>query len=215
AYNFFGMENHTTSSFSSSSFQYLEFDGLNLDGQNGVGSGFKCHWGHHMRFVGNYIKNMGSAGISTHFCDYITSDSNKVYHSGYNQGWSSGISYNSHPYYDTYTGFHSYVLNNIISGEFDGSTNHTDGNGIIMDRANANNDTPPALVLNNVVYGNGGRCIESYLNSHHYYINNTCYKNTLDTNVVFPEAMVNDASSVQFINNLVYGVDSNHYGYME
>ena len=60
-YNFFGME---APSFSSA-YQYLEFRGLKLNGQNGVGSGFKCQWGHHMRFIGNYIKNMGSAGISS------------------------------------------------------------------------------------------------------------------------------------------------------
>jgi hypothetical protein len=212
-YNFFGMENQTTSSFSSSSFQYLEFDGLNLDGQNGVGSGFKCQWSHHLRFIGNYIKNMGSAGISSVRCDYLTSDSNKIYHSGYNQGWSSGITYNSHASYDSYSGVHSYVLNNIISGEFDGSTNHSDGNGIIMDRANSNNNTPPVLIINNVIYQNGGRCFESYLSSNHYWINNTCYTNALDTNNTFAEADVNNASNIFFINNLVYAIDSNHYAY--
>src|SRR2546430_12722425 len=53
--------------------------------------------------------------------------------------------------------------NNIITGEYDGSSNHTDGNGIILDLGS---NTPPALIINNVVYGNGDRK-STRLNSSH------------------------------------------------
>src|SRR5439155_3086646 len=127
-----------------------------------------------------------AAGISTKWCDYITADHNTVFHSGYLQGWASGISYNSTQWLDTYVGFHNFVTNNIISGSYDGSTNHSDGNGIIMDLSNNSYDystanTPPALVANNVVYENGGRCIQAYVVTNIWVVNNTCYKNALDT----------------------------------
>jgi len=201
----------------SSSFQYLEFRGLTLNGNNLVGSGFKCQWGHHMRFIGNTIKNMGSAGISAKDCDYLTSDGNTIYHSGYNQGDSSGITYNSAQFFDHYTGFHNYVLNNIISGEYD-ATAHTDGSGIIMDLSNgtflySSANTPPALILNNVIYENGGGCFESYVSTDNCWINNTCYKNTLDTAARVAEAVLNNANRIWFINNIVYAVGSTHYAY--
>ncbi|PYT83406.1 MAG: hypothetical protein DMG41_31475, partial [Acidobacteria bacterium] len=57
---------------------------------------------------------------------------------------------------------------NIVAGEFDSSSNHTDGNGIILDLSNGSYNastanTPPVLIINNVVYGNGGRCIHAYI----------------------------------------------------
>ncbi len=170
-----------------------------------------------MRFIGNTIKNMGSAGISAKDCDYLTSDGNTIYHSGYNQGDSSGITYNSAQFFDHYTGFHNYVLNNIISGEYD-ATAHTDGSGIIMDLSNgtflySSANTPPALILNNVIYENGGGCFESYVSTDNCWINNTCYKNTLDTAARVAEAVLNNANRIWFINNIVYAVGSTHYAY--
>src|SRR5205823_7448517 len=71
---------------------------------------------------------------------------------------------------------------NLITGEVDQSTNKTDGNGIILDLSNGSYDpttanTPPALIINNVVYGNGGRCILGYVVTNFWFVNNTCYKN--------------------------------------
>src|SRR5207253_5928147 len=73
-----------------------------------------------------------------------------------------------HQWFDTYPGFHNIISNNIVAGEFDSSSNHTDGNGIILDLSNGSYNastanTPPVLIINNVVYGNGGRCIHAYI----------------------------------------------------
>ena len=83
-------------------------------------------------------------------------------------------------WYDQAAGFHVYVVNNVITGQVDVSSNHSDGNGIISDRGGKSS---PALIANNVVYMNGGRCIHSYLTNHVWIVNNTCYKNLLDSRV--------------------------------
>lgn len=174
---------------------YLEFRGLNLDGGGNAGDAMYCRGGHHLRFIGNTMSHTGGSGIGSRQCDYLTADHNVIYHNGYQPastsvpqwyGWTSGISYNSDQWFDNYQGFHNIIANNIVVGEFDSSTNHTDGNGIILDLSDGTyNDssanTPPALIINNVVYGNGGRCIIAYIVTNFWMVNNTCYKNNLDT----------------------------------
>src|SRR5439155_147723 len=112
--------------------------------------------------------NTGGSGIASIDCDYLTSDHNLINHNGYIPSgtanpqwysWTSAISYNSNQWFDNYAGFHNIISNNIISGEVDQSTHHTDGNGIILDLSSGSYDpstanTPPALILNNVVYAN-------------------------------------------------------------
>jgi hypothetical protein len=110
---------------------------------------------------------------------------------------SSGISYNNvtTPAGDAYLGLHNIISNHIITGEVDqcdfwpaqlcpGATSSsddfpTDGNGIILDILRQG--TAPALVVNNVVYGNGGRCIAVFNYTNFWVVNNTCKKNNLDT----------------------------------
>src|SRR6266850_1679362 len=164
-------------SFPSGGPAYLEFRGLNLNGQGNSGDAFWCGGTHHLRFISNTMHDTGGSGIATRDCDYLTADHNLVYHNGYMPsstsvpqwyGWTSGISFNSDQWFDNYSGFHNIISNNIVVGEFDSSPNHTDGNGIILDLSSGSYDpstanTPPALIVNNVVYGNGGRCILGYI----------------------------------------------------
>jgi hypothetical protein len=188
---------------------YIEFKGLTLDGRNIAENGFFCQGSHHLRYIQNTIINQGSSGIGSVLCDYQTADHNIVYHNGYHGGWSSGISYNSSQWFDSYTGFHNIVANNIVVGSYDNSNYHTDGNGIIMDLSARSYDpvtanTPPALVVNNVVYGNGGRCIENYVVTNIWVVNNTCYDNGLDLALGGIGSMTsNNSSNEYFINNIV------------
>jgi hypothetical protein len=186
---------------------YLEFDGLTLDGQNVAENGFFCQGSHHLRFIGNTIENMGAGGISSVECDYLTADHNVVFHIGYGAGWGSGISYNSDQFFDQYPGIHEVVADNVIAGVFDGSAHHTDGNGIIMDLADriyAPGVTPNALIVNNVVYGNGGRCIEDNYVTNVFVFNNTCYDDTLDlTETGFGNIVSNSSNVEVFANNVV------------
>jgi hypothetical protein len=207
---------------------YLEFRGLNLNGQGNSGDAFWCGGTHHLRFISNTMHDTGGSGIATRDCDYLTADHNLVYHNGYLPsstsvpqwyGWTSGISFNSNQWFDNYSGFHNIISNNIVVGEFDSSSNHTDGNGIILDLSNGSYDpstanTPPALIINNVVYGNGGRCILGYVVTNFWFVNNTCYKNDLDTlENNFGSFTAADSHDGYMINNIAVAISSNHPSY--
>src|ERR1700736_2444080 len=197
---------------------YLEFRGLNLDGGGKAGDGFFCRGSHHLRFIGNNISNTGGSGIGSIKCDYLVADHNVINHNGYipaNAGrnakyysWTSGISFNSNQWYDSYLGFHNIISNNIVAGEVDQSTKHSDGNGIILDLSDRtynyiSANTPPALIVNNVVYGNGGRCIEAYVVTNFWFVNNTCYKNNLDPPIGKEGSItVNSSRDGYVINNI-------------
>ena len=196
---------------------YLEFRGLNLDGRGNAGDAMFCRGGHHLRFIENTMSNTGGSGIGSRDCDYLIADHNIINHNGYMPastsvpqwyGWTSGISFNSDQWFDNYTGFHNVISNNIVVGEFDSSVNHTDGNGIILDLSNgtyaaSSANTPPVLVINNVVYGNGGRCVVAYVVTNFWIVNNTCYKNNLDPTLGNAGSLsASDSHDGYFINNI-------------
>src|SRR4029077_7692612 len=122
---------------------YLEFRGLNLDGGGTAGDGFFCRGSHHLRFIANSVSNTGGSGIGAIQCDYLMIDHNTISHNGHipamagsnasHYSWTSGISLNSSQWYDSYSGFHNIISNNIVTGEVDQSAKHSDGNGIILD----------------------------------------------------------------------------------
>jgi hypothetical protein len=201
---------------------YIIFQGLNLNGSGTAADGFFCRGGHHVSFLSNSISDTGGSGIGTIGCDYLVADHNLISHNGYIPSstsvpqwysWTSAISYNSHVWFDNYPGIHSVISNNIITGEVDQSSNHTDGNGIILDLGG---NTPPALIINNVVYGNGGRCIVANQVQNFYTINNTCYDNALDpTEPNFPEFAANGSSNAYVVNNIGYAVSSGNPAYAQ
>lgn len=178
---------------------YLEFNGFILDGRNNAVDGFYIEGSHHLRILNCTMKNFGGAGIAAMFSDYIVAERNLITHVGYGEGWTSGISLNSNRWFDGYAGFHSVLNANVISGSYDNSSHRTDGNGIILDLGG---NTPPALIVNNVVYGNGGRGIQALGVSNFYIINNTSYSNGLDTVDFFGGLVSQDASGGYFVNNV-------------
>jgi len=204
-------------SFPSGGVSYIEFRGLNVDGNGNSGDAFWCQGTHHLRFINNTMSNTGGSGVATRDCDYLTADHNLIYHNGYMPaststpqwyGWTSGISYNSDQWFDNYPGFHNIISNNIVVGEFDSSSHHTDGNGIILDLSNGSYspstaNTPPALIVNNVVYGNGGRCIHAFIVTNFWVVNNTCYDNNLDPTLGSAGSFsTNGSQNGYFINNI-------------
>ena len=186
---------------------------------------------HHLRFIGNSISYTGGAGIASVTCDYITADHNTINHNGYipasagsnaqYYSWTSGISLNSNQWFDTYGGFHNIVSNNIVVGEYDNTSNHTDGNGIILDLSNrtynySSANTPPALVINNVVYGNGGRCIMAYTVTNFWIVNNTCYKNGLDLAMNYAASLAtNNSNNGFFVNNIAVQWNSQNPAFVQ
>lgn len=209
---------------------YLEFRGFHLDGRGNAGDGFFCRGGHHLRFIGNTVANTGGSGIGSIECDYLTADHNVIVRNGYVPpstkvpewySWTSGISFNSNQWFDRYPGFHNIISNNLVTGEVDQSSKHSDGNGIILDLSNRTYDynsanTPPALVINNVVYGNGGRCLEAYTVTNFWLVNNTCYKNVLDLpDKTDASITVNNSRDGYVVNNLVVAASASHPCYSE
>jgi serralysin len=157
-------------------------------------------------------------------------DQNIINHNGYMPtstsvpqwyGWTSGISFNSNQWFDTYDGFHNVISNNIVVGEYDSSSNHTDGNGIILDLSNGSYtastaNTPPALIINNVVYGNGGRCIHAFVVTNFWIVNNTCYKNNLDSTLGNAGSFsTNNSHDGYFINNISVTSNGNNAAYLQ
>jgi hypothetical protein len=98
------------------------------------------------------------------------------------------------------------IADNVISGSYDNSSNHTDGNGIIVD---GNRSIPPALIANNLTYENGGRGIEVANNRGDVWVvNNTGYADGLDLQIgdgQAPEFAAIHASDVHFVNDLAFG----------
>jgi Domain of unknown function (DUF4082)/Bacterial Ig domain len=193
---------------------YLEFSGLNLNGNGNAADGFFCRGAHHLRFLSNSISNTGGSGIASINCDYLTADHNLINHNGFIPAstanpswysWTSAISFNSNEWFDNYAGLHNVISNNIVAGEVDQTSNHSDGNGIILDLSANGSSTPSSLILNNVVYGNGGHCIETNQHiSNTYIVNNTCFKNDLDTSEAsnFAAIVVNGSSNGYIANNI-------------
>ena len=58
------------------------------------------------------------------------------------------------------------------------------------------------LIANNMVYENGGRCLQTYTVSNIWIVNNTCYKNGLDTIQNHGEFVTNNSKNGYLINNI-------------
>ncbi len=213
---------------------YIEFNGLTLDGNERATNAFSVLGSHHIRILNCRMINTGGAGVAAIDSDYLTLDHNQIFHNGTNAGsdptygtccgWTSGIAHNSAQFLDSYTGLHILITNNLIAGEVDGSSHHTDGNGIILDLSCrsgcttlATAHTPPVLIMNNVVYQNGGKCILANIVSDFYVINNTCYKNGLDLALTTTPSEFAERVSRNgvYANNIDYawGGQSHNYSY--
>ena len=135
---------------------YISIERITLDGGNVARTMQLKDRSHHINILHNKFRYSGSAGVSVHGADYVTVDGNQFFRNGNNPAtsWGSAISLHARTWwYDQFAGFHVYVVNNVITGQVDVSSYHSDGNGIISDRGG---NSSPALIANNVVYMNGG-----------------------------------------------------------
>jgi parallel beta-helix repeat protein len=195
---------------------YYKFQNLIFDGANQATNGIHCKGCHHVTLENNHFTNMRASGIATtERSDYITVINNTFHHIGNystdgGNGWGSAITLNTQGWYDRAPGFHSIVANNIMGGVVDGSQHNSDGNGIIIDLGGNQGGTPPVLITNNVVYMNGGRCIHTLDSGNAWIVNNTCYKNSLDSRVTGGnggnngEYIFSGSSGNVLVNNIAY-----------
>jgi hypothetical protein len=206
--------------------------------------------GHHIELRHNIAEYNFTSGISTfgrisgttNTCDYLTIENNTVHHNGYHsdgsvasspgEGWGSGISINAEgsPYkYDAAAGFHTIIRGNVIYHNYDGTggdsdneADHTEGHGIIIDRAG---DVPSLLIENNLVFDNGGKCIHPYGSQNLWIVGNTCYKNNTDPLYKYTNSQSEFAGyevttpywiplrNIHVLNNIAYALDDKQLTY--
>jgi hypothetical protein len=223
---------------------YIRIEGLIV---RGFHSGLACSApGHHIVVQGNSFEYNSEQGVAAegaqsgtkNACDYMTIVGNRIHHNGYYdngkpatglyEGWGSGISLypKNKPFAadSDYSHFHSVITGNIIYDNYDGTggdrdneADHTDGNGIIIDQGG---NFPPVLIENNVIFGNGGRCIEPLNTRNVWIIGNTCYGNGTDTLAgLGAKSEIGGTSSsvplqnIHILNNIVYAVGNTQITY--
>ena len=209
--------------------------GVNIDGVNFIkiigltaiaagsnGPGISINNAHHIQILNCVVRDSATSGIATtNGIDYITIEGNKIHNnSNIGQYNGSGISiWNSGgPIFDNASGYHIIIKNNLIYNNRNLTAEPSDGNGIILDNndqgGTAASQLPKALVANNVIFDNGGRCIHVRNSSNADVINNTCYHN-LETEkiaegcngeITLQRTNTYDSSiNIQVYNNIVYG----------
>jgi parallel beta-helix repeat protein len=178
---------------------YVVVQGFDIKGgtkgaEAGGGHALDASYGtHHDKFLDNVVHDSGGSGISVAYGDFYTIAGNVAYsNAATNKFQASGISvYQARAISDLSRGFHIVVSENISfrNQEYDivGATEHTDGNGIIIDdfhnsqnASKAGNYPYETLVQNNLVFGNGGKGIQVLLSDNVTVRNNTAYSNNKD-----------------------------------
>jgi parallel beta-helix repeat protein len=184
---------------------YIEVNGLTLTGSHFSGTGIAPKDSHHIRIINNVVYGNGEGGIDTNErTDYLLIEGNVVFDNAFSSPYQgSGISLWKQKSWDQAPGFHSIVRRNIIYGNRNGVGEHSDGNGIIVDLSL---DSPAVLIENNVIFGNGGQCIDVYSSNNVVVRNNTCYYNYADPQIrrVFGEITAGEAVNVRVFNNAIY-----------
>jgi parallel beta-helix repeat protein len=191
---------------------YIEISGLKIQsrdvGGEGCGAGIVTRRAHHIRIINNEFVGSGQSGIGTVTgSDYLYIENNTIYgncHDCYSYR-GSGISLWDLGQYDDAPGYHNIIRGNLIYDNielFGPEYSHSDANGIIIDQCYAN---PPVLIENNVIFNNGGRCIDVYESSNTTIVHNTCYQNLADP-YTRGDAEIESGSSanVRAYNNILY-----------
>ncbi len=151
-------------------------------------------------------------GISVMGADYVTVEDNQVYHNGlYSSYGGSGIGLfvprnadeNSRDY-------KLIVQRNVVWGNANlvpcGCWDYkapTDGNGIILDTFDQNHYAGRSLIINNIVYGNGGRGIHVFHAGNADIAFNTTVGNSAIAGTGEGEITVIDSGHVHVWNNIM------------
>jgi hypothetical protein len=147
---------------------YTVFDGINFVGnQYGNDAIYCASPGHHITVKNSTVTGFIYSGIACSAFDYETFINNQIWQNGENPNGvvtlasnaGSGLTPNQQAPYDSYTGLHTVICGNVITGTFDPTSGHTDGNGISLDLTTGV-QAGGTLVCNNVIVMNGGDGIE-------------------------------------------------------
>jgi parallel beta-helix repeat protein len=180
---------------------------------------------HHVTIESNVVHGAGLDGISTFGDDYMTISHNTVYDNANYTGdgiFASGISTLGNLDIDSSTSTKMIVEGNTVYSNTNvpdcpptgctAADTDSDGNGIIVDNTQRTrwdniHYHGHTLISNNVVYGNGGRGIYTYLSDHVTVTGNTQYLNNQDPyegNYLPGEVEANGSGDIAFDNNILY-----------
>jgi hypothetical protein len=203
---------------------YVEVSGLTIQGSgfnadNSWGVGISCPGMHHVRFVGNYVADMGASGISLNGCSNFQVVGNTVVRNAF---WSdvagSGISVfqsknmgfgpDVGKYHNLVVGNRVFQNANKVPSKWQNHQVITDGNGIIIDEMNEHGYQGWTLIANNLAVGNGARGIQVWESANVDVLFNTAYGNgAAPIKGGRNEYMVGRSSNVRLAHNVGWAGD--------
>jgi parallel beta-helix repeat protein len=171
------------------------------------------------------IRDFPGGGLAAMHADYITFENNIVARCGF---WAPYACSNISVYQtidcDTNTGYKIIIRNNVSFGSYNNipfyysDKDHpekrhvSDGNGIIIDdlkntQAFGGGHSKPyqgkTLVINNVVFDNGGSGIHAYSASNVDIVHNYAVNNNTHPEITGGQIFANDTSDVRVLNNIL------------
>lgn len=168
-------------------------------------NGISLH-GHHIIVKNSHIHHMAGGGVGGGG-DYITVENNDIHsNSWYTFYATSGISFMNDTDIDSnITDYKIIVRNNRVYDnetkvKWEKTKGYSDGNGIIFDVDETYKGKK--LVVNNIVYNNGGGGIHIYRSHNVHVINNTIYHNSRSPNLAYPNMDVQSGDNAVFLNNV-------------
>lgn len=205
----------------------MNTNGISVDGRKGDVKDRKAH---HIRIVGNTVRHMPGAGISAIHADQIAIHDNLSYHNCHHMRYaSSGISMWQAWRFDADTGYKMTIVGNrsFLNRTFVPWAHLkkiSDGNGIIIDDfinyqtfAGASNGEPytgRTLVMNNLVFGNGGSGMHAYAANHVDFVHNTAYHNAQSPELYWKQISAGGrCRDVRLINNIMWAQQGKPLGY--
>jgi parallel beta-helix repeat protein len=189
---------------------------------------------HNVVVSNNVVSDSGCAGVALIGTDYVTIENNKVFGNARRSPWQcSGVSIFQPVNFDHGDGIHNVIRRNMVYDNMnvvvDDKISHsngktTDGNGIIVDdtrHTESKLNGPPyvgmTLIENNIVFDNGGRCINVFLSDDVIVRNNTCFHDLKDANLASRQAQGELAAAyagdVKFVNNIAVPRADNFAGF--
>lgn len=179
----------------SSSAQYIRFIGIVA--RNYSSTGFGNGWtssscsplsNGNLEFINVIAEGNGINGIAFYCASGVVIERSIVAHNGNQQpSWSSGVNLFS----VKGTAANNIVRQTVSFENIDISSNRTDGSGFILDQGSSG-----ATFENNIGFRNGGSCIRLTNSGNSNLVNNTCFNNGIDPNVLYhDEIFYSDANS--------------------
>lgn len=172
---------------------------------------------HHVVARNNYVHDHPAGGINALNADYVLFEDNFSANNGrYSYVGGSGLNlYQLRNFDNNNEDYHNIIRNNISTGNTNeipcacfGYRQPTDGNGIIVDVTNGTGYTGRTLIVNNLIYNNGGRGIHVFKSSNVDIIYNTTFRNSTIDITGEGEITTQEAGNVRVQNNIMFASDN-------